>query len=165
MPNVEHLTWPDGLECRQEGDGLRLSGVIVRYGQLAPSYNQLFEAGAFAPVEQQDVLLNLGHTDRLLARTGGGGLTLFDTPTELRFEAVLAPTPTAQETHALVQSKVLVGASAEFFSREERAEAGRRVISLATLVGLGIVARPAFPDSRVQARQEGPRKVRRLWLG
>ena len=139
--------------------------MIVRYGEVAPSFNQLFEAGAFAPVEQQDVLLNLGHTDRLLARTGGGGLVLYDSATELRFEALLAPTPTAREAHILVQSKILVGASAEFFSREERAEAGRRIISLATLVGLGIVARPAFPDSRVQARQEAKQRVRRIWLG
>ena len=77
-------------ELRQEGR--RLSGVAIRYGSIAvfPWGRERFEAGSFGNVSQLDVILNSHHVRaRPLARSGGGGLELFDTATELTIRADL----------------------------------------------------------------------------
>ena len=83
------------VELRQGPGGRTLEGVAVQYGDLAQlpwGVEERIEPGAFQPLG--DVILN-AHHDRAapLARTGGGGLTLIDTPERLAFSAELPQTP------------------------------------------------------------------------
>ena len=72
-------------EIRHEGR--TLSGVAMRYGSIAklPWGPERFAPAAFGDVKAADVILNFQHDrSRPLARTGGGGLLLTDTPEALR---------------------------------------------------------------------------------
>ena len=144
-----------------DGDALKLRGIAVRYGSIArpPAVPvaERFEANAFGNVANLDVVLNVQHRrDRAIARTHGGGLTLIDGPDALRFEAVLPPTREAEDVVRLVRDRVLRGASIEFAvpANGERAVGGVLSIAKAYLSGLGIVDRPAYQDSLIEARAE-----------
>ena len=107
--------------------------------------------GAFAPIT--DVILNRQHDRRTpLARTGGGGLFLEDSPEALSVRAELPDTPQSAETLALVKGKILRGLSVEFHAREERQDGDLRIIERAQLVGVGVVDSPSYPQSLVEAR-------------
>lgn len=142
-------------ELRQEGR--RLSGVAIRYGAIAvfPWGRERFEAGAFGDVSQLDVILNSHHERaRPLARTAGGGLQLVDTETELTIRADLPPTSEANDVLALVRSGVLRGLSIEFSAQDERLEEGDlRIVERAKLSAIGVVDRPQYETSTVQARR------------
>ena len=144
-------------ELRQEGR--RLSGVAIRYGSIAvfPWGRERFEAGAFGDVGQLDVILNSHHVRaRPLARTAGGGLQLVDTETELTIRADLPPTSEANDVLALVRSGVLRGLSIEFSAQAERLEEGDlRIVERAKLSAIGVVDRPQYETSTVQARRRG----------
>ena len=136
--------------------GRRLRGVVVAYGDTAMTRAgpERFEPGAFGDVAELDTVLNVQHTAAIpIARTGGSGLTLADSPDALAFEAVLPNTRAADDALELVRTGVLRGASMEFLAFEERNEAGVRVVTRAALPGLGLVDRPAFPASTVEARR------------
>ena len=141
-------------ELRADGDSL--TGVAVRYGDIATIGGQLerFEPGAFGNVAALDVILNVQHErTRPIARTGGG-LTLQDGPESLRMAAALPTTQDAADALELVRSGVLRGLSVEFRAIRETFENGVRVIHEALLTGLGVVDKPAYPASVVEARAE-----------
>ena len=142
-------------ELRQEGR--RLSGVAIRYGAIAvfPWGRERFEAGAFGDVSQLDVILNSHHERaRPLARTAGGGLQLVDTETELTIRADLPETTESNDVLALVRSGVLRGLSIEFSAQDERLEEGDlRIVERAKLSAIGVVDRPMYETSTVQARR------------
>ena len=155
-------------ELRAE-DGRRLSGVAVRYGDEArlPWGRERIRAGAFVDGRLEDVVLNRQHDRaRPLARTGGGGLVLEDGPEALRMTATLPSTRDGDDVLALVRAGVLRGLSIEFMAREERLDGDVRIVERASLVGLAVVDRPAYPDALVQARQAAlqARRPRRVWL-
>ena len=132
-------------------DGRKLAGVALRYNEVAPSFRERILPGAFDPIGQ--VPLNLVH-DRLaaVAWTQGGGLTLLDSPTCLRMEAQLPLIPGADIALASVRRGNFSGLSVEFDSLKEHDDGGVRVIEKATLRGIGLVPRPAYPSSGVEAR-------------
>ena len=134
-------------------DGRRLSGVAVRYGDTAtlPWGPERIAPGAFQPIG--DVILN-SHHDRTtpLARTGGGGLTLRDTAASLEVQAELPSTSAANDTLELVRSGVMRGLSIEFRAVSERLDGDVRVIERASLSGVAVVDKPAYPASLVEAR-------------
>ena len=100
-----------------------------------------------------DVILNRQHKrDIPLARTGGGGLELIDSPEALRISAELPATGSADETLALVKGKILRGLSIEFHARQERQAGDLRIIQRAELVGVGVVDSPQYPKSLIEAR-------------
>lgn len=139
-------------ELRAEGERT-LTGVAVRYGSIArlPWGEERFEAGAF-DVSGADVILNVQHArDVPLARTGGGGLELRDTPEALTIRAELPETRAADDVLTLVRGKILRGLSVEFRATDETVIAGVRVIRAAALTGVGVVDKPAYPDSVVSA--------------
>lgn len=141
------------VELRAEGR--RLFGTAIRYGDESRMLfgRERFEPGAFGDLAGADVILNASHRrDRPLARTGGGGLELADSPEALTFTAELPQTRDADDTLALVRGRVLRGASIEFLATRDRDESGVRVVEAATLTGIGIVDSPAYPDSAVAAR-------------
>ncbi|MCE2494038.1 MAG: HK97 family phage prohead protease [Alphaproteobacteria bacterium] len=145
-------------ELRAEG-GRRLSGVVIRYGDVAefPWGRERFTPGAFAPIG--DVLLNAQHDRRTpLARTGAG-LELRDGPDSLELEATLPNTRTADDVLELVRAGVLRGLSIEFEAKAERMESGVRVVDKARLAAVGVVDTPAYPQSEVEARRRGERRT------
>ena len=152
-------------EIRHEG-GRVLSGVAMTYGTPGRTYRgtERFEAGAFGQSVNGDLILNLYHDqDRPLARTNGGGLTIADTAESLSMRAELPNTRDADDALELVRSGVLRGLSVEFHPEQVRSEKGSRVISRARLVGIGLVARPAYDSTSVQARKKsGPATPRRV---
>ena len=137
-----------------EGDSRILEGTVMKYGDVAAvaGRRERFTPGAFAPVG--DVILNKQH-ERVspLARTEGGGLELIDGETELRMRAALPETREATDALELVRKRVLRGLSVEFRAIEEHVEAGVRVITRAILSGIGLVDRPAYPQSLAEARR------------
>lgn len=153
-----------------EGERI-LTGTAIRYGDVAvlPWGKERFEAGAF-DVSKSDVILNTMHIRTApLARTGGGGLELRDSPEALTIRAELPDTRDADETLTLVRTKVLRGLSVEFRAEDEAMVNGIRVIRRATLGGVGVVDRPAYADSTVAAMRSklaGERSAgrRRFWL-
>ena len=159
-------------EARADGPGL-IRGNIVTYGDVArlPWGRETFEAGAFAGVESgEPIWANVQHDrGRLLAATGGGGLTVTNTPAALRAEIDLPNTREGQDTATLLRRGVLRGISAEFLARRERQERGIRYISLADLSGVAIVDRGAYPQSiptiRAEVRQDGEGLAGRFLYG
>ena len=143
--------------CEVRREGRVLEGTAISYGDVARvgSRAERFEAGALGAVESLDVLLNVQHDRaRPLARTGGGGLVLTDTPAALEVRAELPETREATDALALVEAGVLRGLSLEFVATRERMEGPTRVIASARLVNIGVVDRPAYPASTVAARAE-----------
>ena len=153
-------------ELRAEADGRRLEGVAIRYGDVADlgTFRETFRAGSFGDVAGADVLLNASHQRTApLARTGGGGLSLIDTPEALSIEAALPETRAADDVLALVKSRVLRGLSIEFRAIEESMVAGVRVIARAALVAVAVVDSGAYAGSEVAARHAVEGKRRRWW--
>ncbi len=152
-----------------EENGRLLSGVAVRYGDIAriPGIGrEAFEAGAFGNLAEADVVLTSHHErSRPLARTGGGGLVLEDGAGELRVIAELPNTREADDTLTLVRSKVLRGLSVEFGTIRETRRGGVRMIQTARLFRIGVVDTGAYPQSTVEARAEADAGTgRRIWL-
>ena len=137
---------------RESSDSRRITGTALRYGDEAvvgAGVREVFRAGAFGDLTGVDAVLNLQHDrGRLLARTGGGGLTFEDGPESLRFAATLPETREADDTLTLIAAGVLRSVSVEFHPmRESRGADGSRIIERATLRGLGLVDRGAYPES------------------
>lgn len=147
MDSIAYRFAEVALEKRADGREV-IEGVLVRYGTVA-------DLGVFrermipGSLRFDDVLVNVMHDRaRPIARTGAG-LELISGDVELR--AIIAPANVrdGQEALALVRAGVLRGLSAEFRvdRHGERDADGIREITSAKLVGLGIVDKPAYPDS------------------
>ena len=143
-------------ELRQQGRVL--IGTAIKYGDVAtlPFGKERIESGAFGSVTHTDAILNAQH-DRgtPLARTGGGGLVLTDSPSALIIRADLPDTQPANDVLELVRKKVLRGLSIEFKATQERQENDLRVIEKAELAGVSVVDSGAYPNSTIEARRGG----------
>ena len=73
--------------------------------------------------------------------------------------ATLPETRDCDDVLTLVRAKVLRGLSVEFHTLAERLESLTRVVHRASLRGMAVVDRPAYPGSGVEARRRGPRKT------
>ena len=154
------------VELRADSEGRRLSGVGVRYGDVArlPWGRERIVAGAFAPLG--DVILNASHERAAPLARVGAGLTLDDTTERLAFSAELPATRAADDVLTLVRTGVMRGASVEMRVTAERFESGVRVVERATLAAIGVVDEPAYPASEVEARRAAmpaPARRRRFW--
>ncbi|MDE0331473.1 MAG: HK97 family phage prohead protease [Nitrospinae bacterium] len=152
---------PERRYCELRTEGRTFEGEALVYGDEAVFSwgRERIEPGAFAPVG--DVILNRQHDRKTpLARTGGGGLELNDTPEALRIHASLPETEAANDTLTLVRAKILRGLSIEFHATAERGEGDLRIIEKARLVGVAVVDEPQYPQSLVQAREAEMRAKR-----
>ena len=156
MPNTEFRyaalqTPPPGANSR------RLMGVVMRYDVpgIGPGGRpEIFTPGAFGAISELDISLNYMHKrERMLARTGGGGLTLSDSGSMLSMTASLPQTREADDTLELVRTKNLRGLSVEFLAQQERMTNGTRIIAKAQLVGIGVVDTGAH-DTTLEARRQ-----------
>ena len=157
------------FELRADVERRQLSGVVMRYGDVArigPRREETFIPGAFGDVAALDVILNIQHTRaRLIARTGGGGLELTDSPQALEVAATLPNTRESDDALEMVKRGLLRGFSIEFGALEQRNEGIRRIVQRAVLGNIGLVDRPAYGDSLVALRAEGMAPARRrFWL-
>ena len=165
---MEHEHERRFFELRADPDKRELSGVAVRYGDVAtlPGFRERFEPGAFGDLAGADIILNRQHErGEPLARTGGGGLTLADGEA-LHVRAVLPETRAADDVLTLIRSKVLRGLSLEFRAITERFEQGVRIISRAALFAIAVVDQPAYGDSLVNiaARMAAAERPYKRWL-
>ena len=156
------------FELRYSGEGRTLAGVALKYNTEAvlPWGRELFESRAFGDVSLKDVILNVQHLRTVpIARTGGGGLTLFDTNTELTVEAKLPETVAAQDALVNVRAKILRGLSVQFFPVRESFEGSLRRIHEAVLGSISVVDEPQYSDSEVAIRMAAmPARRMMIWL-
>ena len=146
-----------GAELRAEGR--RLIGPAIRYGDTSPSHRERFEAGALT-FGGPPVYLDYEHDPEKVLAYAGAGLSLEDGPAALMVRADLPSIPVADRALEEVRAGRLRGFSIEFTAEEERRESGIRVVSKARLHGIGVVARPSYPRSRVEARRRSGRTMR-----
>ena len=148
-----------GVELRAEGRVL--VGPAVRYGDVSPSHRERIEAGAFGLLDSKTRWLNYAHdADRVIAWTGGGGLELTDTPDALEVRATLAEIPLASLALVEIAAGRMRGLSIEFRVKEESRAGGIRVISRASLAGVGLVQNPSYQQSVVETRARLGRSLR-----
>ena len=146
-----------GLELRAEGR--RLTGIVMRYGDISPSHRERFEPGALRLAES--VHLDLFHDpERAVAWFPGGGLTLENGRAELAMRAELPPIPAAERALDEIKAGRVGGLSVEFRAVKERRDGDIRVIEDAVLSGIGIVKAPSYGGSRVEARRRSGRTMR-----
>ena len=127
---------------RADKEARTISGVAVPYSQVAPSYKERIEPGAFANLPER-LLVTLQH-DRAKPL---GFATLEDTPTELRFSVVLPPGQRQDQALADVESGLLDGASVEYLATDETPIDGVYSVRAGELIRMSIVDDPAFPDA------------------
>ena len=147
--------------------GRIISGTVVEYGDVADlgAFRETFMPGAFGDVAQLDTTLNILHRqDRLVGRTGGGGVVFRDTPGALLMAATMPATRDGDDALELVRSGVLRGLSVEFRAVKDRFVGDLREIGRAVLDGLGLVDRPAYPGSSRFGGSAGLRLGLRLGL-
>ena len=142
-------------ELRADVAERKLSGVVVRYGdvaRIAGVFNETVEAGAF---RFDDVLLNFQHQRHIPLARSGPHLRIEDDGSKLQLIATLANTRAADDALALVESGVLRGLSAEFVVRQDEWTNGGqdRTIKRADLYAVGLVDKPAYPQSTLDIRQ------------
>ena len=135
----------------REVEGRTIHGVLLRYGDIGRTpygAKEVFMPGAFGDVDTLDSILHFQHDRaRPLARTGGGGLTLTDSPETLLIAAEMPDTQDGNDALELVQKRILRGFSMEFNARRERYSGDTRIIESAALPGAGLVDKPAYPQS------------------
>ena len=136
-----------GAEFRVQGR--TLSGVVLRYGDIAPDFRERFMPGAFGEV--REIAVNLQHDPSLIVAERAA---LADSPRALEVRADLPEGSAALE---LVRRGALSGFSIEFRARAERRDAGVRVVERADLTGLALVDRGAYPQSKAEVRARGDR--------
>ena len=148
---------PAATELRVEGR--KLSGTVMRYGEISPSHRERFEPGSLRMAES--VHLDLHHgTERAVAWHPGGGLTLDNGRDALTMRAELPPIPAADRALDEIRSGSVRGLSVEFRPVKERRDADLRVIEDAVLTGIGILRAPSYKQSNVEARRRSGRTLR-----
>ena len=128
--------------------GRNIAGTVIKYNDVADmgAFRERFEVGAFGDVSRLDTTLNILHRqDRLVGRTGGGGVVFRDTPGALLMAATMPATRDGDDALELVRSGVRRGLSVEFRAVKDRFVGDLSEIGRAVLDGLGLVDRPAYP--------------------
>ena len=145
-------------------DGERtISGTAMVYGDVARmpwGDKEKFESGAFGDVSNLDLIINAQHNrSAAVARTGGSGLEVTDSPSSLEIKAELDDEDTdGRNTLRKVRRKVLRGLSVEFLPIKNRIEGNLEtgftiVHEQAELRGFGIVDKPAYKQSTLREEQ------------
>ena len=132
-------------------EGRKLTGTVMKYGEISPSHKERFEPGSLRVADA--VHLDLGHDREVaVAWHPGGGLELSDRGEALELTAELPPIPAADRALDEIRSGKVTGLSVEFRAVKESRVGGVRVIEEGLLMGVGIVSRPSYEGSRIEAR-------------
>ena len=144
------------------------------YGETALVNGQFLERIEAGALYWKDAILNAMHQRTVpLARTGGGGLEIEDSPEALSMRAELPNTTAASDALELVRTGVYRGISIEFRAEQQTIEnspQGKvRVIRKAELVGIALADRPVYKATSVAARMMATVDSLKLpnlsWLG
>ena len=133
-------------------EGRTIHGTVVAYGDVAQTRmgRETFAPGAFGDAASLDTILHMQHERaRPIARTGGGGLVLTDSPERLEIAAEMPNTRDGDDALELVNRGVLRGFSSEFHAKGERYDGTTRIITAATLPGVGLVDSPQYRQSLI----------------
>lgn len=164
--NTETMTCPitwDTRAARSKDGAFRIAGRVAVFDSRSHDlggFREVLKRGAFKRVlsdAQTDVVLNVDHAGMPIARMSAGSLRLSEDGSGLKIEAELAPTSTAADVFALVQSNHLRDMSFAFvcgkdeWGREE-GMALRTVLDVSSLHDVSIVTRPAYASTSVAAR-------------
>ena len=145
------------VELRVEGR--RLSGTVMRYGEVSPSHREKFEPGSLRMAEA--VHLDLDHDpERAVAWHPGGGLAIENGRDSMTMRAELPPIPAADRALVDIRAGKVTGLSVEFRAVRERRDGDLRVIEDAVLAGIGIVRTPSYEQACVEARRRSGRTMR-----
>ena len=145
------------VELRVEGR--RLSGTVMRCGEVSPSHRERFEPGSLRMAEA--LHLDLDHDpERAVAWHPGGGLAIENGRDTVTMRAELPPIPAADRALHEVRAGKVTGLSVEFRAVRERRDGDMRVIEEAVLLGVGIVRAPSYGAARVEARRRSGRTMR-----
>ena len=129
------------VELRVEGR--RLSGTVMRCGEVSPSHRERLEPGSLRMAEA--VHLDLDHDpERAVAWHPGGGLAIENGRDTVTMRAELPPIPAADRALHEVRAGKVTGLSVEFRAVRERRDGDMRVIKEAVLLGVGIVRAPRY---------------------
>lgn len=131
--------------------GTAIEGRAMRYGDVARlgDYGERVMAGALS---YSDVVVNIQHDRTKVVARIGAGLDLVDGASELRASIDPPDTIYGRELRELLSAKLLRGLSIEFRAINDRWEGATRIIERAELTGIGVVDRPAYPDSYIESR-------------
>ena len=132
-------------------EGRKIVGTVIRYNEVSPSHKERFAPGSIRMADA--IHLDLDHDpERAVAYQPGGGLELVDGDASLELTAELPPIPAADRALDDIRTGRAAGLSLEFRAVKETRVDGVRVIEEAELSGVGIVKRPSYEGSRVEAR-------------
>jgi HK97 family phage prohead protease len=162
MENKTEYRFLQNSELRTAGAG-KIRGYAACFG--VPSlplgrsgYTEKIRRGAFAQSMTADVIALYDHNPaNLLARTTAGTMTLEEDSTGLKTEINLPPTQLGRDTYALVQRGDLRGMSFGFNVTRDTwnpAHTERELLGI-DLHEISIVARPAYPQTSIEARSLG----------
>lgn len=141
------------FEVRSEGR--TISGPVLKYGDVSPSHRERFADGSIEIDPDRQYFFERGHrSERILAYTGGG-LELRAEDDGLFLDAELPRIAVCDKALEDVKAGVLTGLSVEFFAREERQEAGLRVVERAEVISVALVKYPSYQKSTAEVRDEG----------
>ena len=148
------------FDIRFDGESADVAGVAIRFGDVAtlPWGRERIEPGA---LDFEDVILNLQHDRSMpLARTGGGGMEVSQNEENLSLRAKMPGTSTGKDAQILLEKGILRGASLEFSVEKSRFDGDMEIIERGKVYGIGLVDRPAYPDSVIKSmRSLRPRAI------
>ncbi len=126
-------------------------GDVARLGRGAFALREQFKRGALTPYNR-GVIASVQHDrSQLLAQYPNGGLRLDSRDRGYFVEIDLPDTTVGRDAAALIDRGALRGLSIEFVDEKIR-DRGHRdiVIERATITGVSIVDRPAYPQSEIE---------------
>ena len=161
----------DVEEFRFDGENT-ITGIVMRYGDTSTfpwGDKERFDMEAFGDVAGLDLILNVQHQrDKCIARTGGGGLTLTGSATQIELRAELDDEDTdAANALRKVKRRILRGLSVEFRPLKVRQEGSMskgytNIIEKAELRGIAVVDRPQYRQSTLREEDMDEVQTRRL---
>ena len=136
-----------------------LHGVIITYGERAGDRPEVFSGGSLHWPEEGVMLREQHNRQAPIARF----VPMVDGDRVLA-RCSLPDTQRGRDAALMVREGHLVGLSVEFRSLQEHRANGLRVITRASLEGVGLVDSPAYSGSTVAVRHRHRVGRRRLWL-
>ena len=152
------------VEIRTEDASGAISGTVVSYGDTAHIGRTFYERFMPGSIHYDDVVLNLLHDRQKPVSRLGSGLELSDNSDKFAMRSALPDTVYGREARELIDAGIIRGLSAEFVPELESFDSGARVIKRASLVGIALVDRPAYPASTLDKRSawfDGSLRLRR----
>ncbi|MCY4019262.1 MAG: HK97 family phage prohead protease [Chloroflexi bacterium] len=137
------------VECRATRDDVR--GRVLRFGDKATigTFTETWDPDA---PRYSDVIVNLMHDRRMPIARSGAGLEMNRSDQALDAVITLPQTRYAEDARALIDAGLIRGLSVEFRTLKDDWDGHHRLIQSAEITGIGLVDRPAYPDSVLAAR-------------